>query len=425
MKKILFLLMIFCLAVSMNGTVLGNEVQSELEIATIEQEIETSNAPKTVFEPVTVKINGQYLNSFYAPVIMNGVTIVPLRDIMENLGWDVKWVEETEEIVVTRDTKEAVLQIGSNVMAVDGAEVTLAAAPLIIGEISYVPIRAVAEALDALVGWESENSTAAIYTGEVTSTLTIANYSVKVGSSVSELVSVCGQPTYKTVGDKGLLWYVYAKYPAAFMAVATDGGIVCGYYTNSTLFSTSDGYIYGDTALENEREYKLISGDGFDIELFYDKKDKILCAVRCMADGYSSNHDKKTSLENQARMGLDILNSFRYAHGKNSLVWNPYAAASCTEHSNYMGAAGVLTHRGSDGSSAIDRYLKFNPEAEWRAWGENICAEAQDIFTCMNGWLNTDYHRSIMLSDKTDAGIGFVYLPDGKYKYCATMLLIK
>ena len=90
-----------------------------------------------------------------------------------------------------------------------------------------------------------------------------------------------------------------------------------------------------------------------------------------------------------------------------------------------MAKAGVLTHKGSDGSSAIERYLEFNPEAIWRAWGETICAEAQDIFTCINGWLNTDYHRSIMLSDKTDAGIGFVYLPDGKFKYCTTMLLIK
>ena len=63
--------------------------------------------------------------------------------------------------------------------------------------------------------------------------------------------------------------------------------------------------------------------------------------------------------------------------------------------------------------------------AKWKAWGETVCAQADNIFTCMNGWLNTDYHRSIMLSDKTDAGIGFVYVPDGKFTYCTTMLLIK
>ena len=425
MKKKLFFLAVFCMAVSMVVTVFGNDALLQSEIVSVSEESNTNNIEKTVFEQVNVKINGQSLNSFYAPVIMNGVTIVPLRDIMESLGWNVKWIEDTEEIVVTRDDREAILKIGSSVMTVNGNETPIPASPLIIGEISYVPVRAVAEALGALVGWESENSTAAIYTGEITSTLTIANYSVNVGSTTSELISVCGQPTYKVVGDQGLLWYVYAKYPAAFMAVATDGGIVCGYYTNSTLFSTSDGHYYGDSIPENEGEYKEIKGDNYKSELFYDKKDKILCAIKYMADGYSNHYDKSINLENQARMGLDILNSFRYAHGKNWLVWNQYAAESCVQHSYYMAKAGVLTHKGSDGSSAIERYLEFNPEAIWRAWGETICAEAQDIFTCINGWLNTDYHRSIMLSDKTDAGIGFVYLPDGKFKYCTTMLLIK
>ena len=384
-----------------------------------------TQAAADIIEPVAIKINGQYLKTEYAPVIMNNTTIVPLRDVMETLGWTVEWVEADESINITNDKKAVNLKIGSNEMKLDGKSIHLDVAPMLAGgTVTFVPLRAVSEALGAVIGWDADNSTATIFTLTDTSTLSIGDYRVKVGSTVSELTKVCSEPTYKIIGEKGLVWYIYAEYPSAFMAAATDGGIVCGYYTSSTLFSTSDGYVYG-SPLTTVREYTLIDKDGYNIGLYYDTKDKMLCGVSYMLDGFSGYQDVSISLNGQARLGLDILNSFRYAHGKYTLNWDIAAAASCTDHSYYMAKTGELTHTSADGSSAIERYLKYVPDAKWRAWGENICAEADSIFTCINGWINSDYHRSIMLSDKTRAGIGFVYAPDGKYKYCATMFLIK
>ncbi len=378
-----------------------------------------------VYETVTLKINGGYLNSPYSPIILSDTTLVPLRAVMETLGWNVKWTDETKEISITNGSKTIGLQIGSNVMTVDGTTAKLAVTPTLIADVTYIPLRAVSEALGAVVGWDGETNTASIYTRNASSTLTIGNYSARVGSSVHKLISVCGEPSYKTVGENGLTWYVYADYLSAFMAVAVDGGLVCGYYTNSTIFTTSDGYNYGASATDTAREYKLIDGDGYTIGLYYDKKDGILCAVQYMLEGFSSYHDIQTSLDNQARMGIDVLNSFRYAHGKNALSWSAPAASSSTEQAYYMAFIGELTHTGGDGSSAITRYLRYNPGATWRAWGETICAGTDSIFSCINGWINSDYNRNIILSDKTHAGIGFVYLPDGKFKYCTAMFLIK
>ncbi|MBQ8758138.1 MAG: hypothetical protein IJZ20_00420, partial [Clostridia bacterium] len=205
-----------------------------------------TEAPADVIEPVVIKINGQYLNSEYAPVILNNTTIVPLRDVMETLGFKVEWIEATESIAITNGEKKIELQIGSHEMAVDGKTINLSVAPMLIGgNVTYVPLRAVSESLGASVGWDADNSTASIFTLKHTSTLTIGDYRIKVGSTVSELTRVCSEPTYKIIGEKGLVWYVYAEYPSAFMAVATDGGVVCGYYTSSTLFSTTEGYVYG------------------------------------------------------------------------------------------------------------------------------------------------------------------------------------
>ena len=394
-------------------------------VSSVQEEYRLSTVDIQSTEPVVLKINGKYLNSKYAPYISNETTMVPVRDVMEQLGWKVEWNDTDNSIVITRGAKKITMQIGSDKMIVDKSTHTLPSVPVLVGKTSYIPIRAVSEALGATVGWDPDNNTAGIYTKYTTSILTIGEYKVKVGATTGELISKCGNPTYKTIGDNGLVWYVYSKYPAAFMAVATDGGIVCGYYTNSYLFSTWEGYVYGTHIKENSGEYKLIDKDNYTTGLYYDKKAGILCGINYMLKGFSSYHNTNTVLQNQARMGLDILNSFRYANGKSALKWNVAAASSCAGHARYMAEVGSLTHTGADGSSALDRYLKYQPGANWKSWGENICAEADNIFTCMNGWINSDYHHSLMLSDKKEAGIGFIYSPNGKYKYCTVMFLLK
>lgn len=376
-------------------------------------------------EAVTLKINGSPVSGIYPAMLWNDSTIVPLRAVMEALDCSVKWDDPTQTVTITKGETEIKFSIDSDVMTVGGEKRNMSAPALLIGELTYIPLRAVSEALGASVGWEHDLSSAGICTLGKASELSIGDYKVTVGETVSELTAVCGEPTYKTIGENGLYWYVYAEYPAAFMAVATDGGIVCGYYTNSPLFSTSDGAEYGSALPSGVSEYRKLSVGGYTIEEFYDASEKILCGIYCMRNGYYNICDESVSLAGQSRIGLDILNSIRYAKNLSTLEWDDAAALCCAEHSAYMSEIGSLTHESADGSSAIERYLKYNPDFVWRAWGENICAEAKNIFTAMNGWRNSVYHRSIMLSDKTKAGIGMVHNTSGKYKYCAAMLLLK
>ena len=376
-------------------------------------------------QTVKIKVNGKTLVSEYSAVLSQGTTIVPLRAVMEALECNVEWENEAQSITISKNDTIIKMQIGSNVMFVNGTKKEIPIPAQLIGNTTYIPIRAVSESIGATVGWESSDFSAGISTLAKGSTLTIGQYSVTVGDTVSSLTSTCGLPSYTIIAENGLLWYVYANYPAAFMAVATDAGIVCGYYTNSSLFSTSENLTYGNKISEDAGEYRITKYENFAVSEYFDSIDGILCAVHCMAHGFHNEYPHEEILYGQARIGLDILNSFRYQNQQMSLEWDEAASACSLDHSLYMATSGELSHSGADGSSAIERYLIYNPLFTWSAWGENISAGAKDIYICINGWRNSPYHRQIMLSDKHTAGIGLAYVPDGVYTYCATMFLLK
>lgn len=375
-------------------------------------------------EKVSVKINGVSPSFAYAPFILGDYTLIPLRAVMENLGCKVEWVEKTQSILITSAGKNITLVIDSDEMTVNGVKKKIPAKAILVGEVTYVPLRAVSESLDATVGWDEKTQTAGIYSREKTHSLTLGICTVTIGQTYDSFVALYGLPTYSVSAENGLLWHVYAN-PNAFLAIASDGGIICAYYTNTPGFSTSEGLQYGAAAPADGRQYEYVHTEHVNLHKYYDTIEKQLCAVYAAADGYYNLHDINTALAGGARMGLDILNAFRAANHLPALTWDDAAAACSLDHAAYMADIGELTHTGASGESAITRYQMYNPGFKWQAWGENICAGAKNIFTCMNGWRNSRQHRAIMLSDKKYAGIGMIYKPHGAYNYSAAMLLLK
>lgn len=374
---------------------------------------------------VNVKINGLSPYFTYAPYIADGSTMIPARTVMENLGCTVGWEGETKTVKVSTTGKTISLTIGKSEITVNGTKKSIPAPAVLVGDVTYIPLRAVSEALDATVSWDNKTKTAGICSYEKTHTLSVGGHTLMLGQTMDALYASCGEPTYSVPGENGLTWHVYASSPASFFAAGADGGILCAYYTNAPGFFTSDGYAYGATAPSDGRQYEYLHSGHANFHRYYDTIEKKLCAVYAIFDGYYNLHDIHTTLAGEARMGLDILNTFRYANGLAPLYWDEAAAECSKTHAEYMASIGELTHTGADGSSAIMRYHAYRPDFRWTAWGENICAEAKNIFTCINGWRNSSAHRSLMLSDKLYAGIGLVYVPGGKYSYCAAMLLLK
>lgn len=116
------------------------------------------------------------------PIIIDGRTLVPLRGVFSRMGYSVNWdakvwgaSDEYMQLVgadydptlitIQTDTnylKNPILITRKNVVKVNGAVLETDSPPLMVGSTYYLPLRALAEATGATVGWENSTSTVTI-----------------------------------------------------------------------------------------------------------------------------------------------------------------------------------------------------------------------------------------------------------------------
>ncbi len=116
---------------------------------------------------------GDSIPSDADPYIEGGRTLVPLRAIFEWLGADVKYNSAAKRITATRGDNRVEIEIGNTVGHVDGETVRLDAPPEIKGSRTFVPMRFVAEALGAEVGWDAATRTVSVMDGGRVGTLQV------------------------------------------------------------------------------------------------------------------------------------------------------------------------------------------------------------------------------------------------------------
>lgn len=101
----------------------------------------------------SVMINGQPLATSVAPLVENGHTLVPMRDIFEALGATVVWNPNDRSISAQKESTKIWLQIGNQAARVNNRQVILAQTPIVTNGSTLVPLRFVSEALGAQVSW--------------------------------------------------------------------------------------------------------------------------------------------------------------------------------------------------------------------------------------------------------------------------------
>lgn len=88
-----------------------------------------------------------------APVLLNGTTMIPVRDVVELLGGLITWEAESQRIVINKDKKSVSLRIGSNIALTAEGSLTLPQAPMLINGSTMVPLRTVTDSLGCPVTW--------------------------------------------------------------------------------------------------------------------------------------------------------------------------------------------------------------------------------------------------------------------------------
>lgn len=110
-------------------------------------------------------IDGNYVESDAAPFIEESRTLVPLRVISENLGLNVDWNSETKEVTISNGEEIFVFVIGEKYYEKSDSQIPMDAAPKIVSDRTFVPIRVIAELFNKEVNWDNANRTVVIGSG--------------------------------------------------------------------------------------------------------------------------------------------------------------------------------------------------------------------------------------------------------------------
>ncbi|MEF3303224.1 copper amine oxidase N-terminal domain-containing protein [Paenibacillus sp. GYB003] len=92
------------------------------------------------------------------PTVIDGVTYVPLRPIADALNASVGWEGETRSITLTRG-RAIRMTIDVPEATIDGKRIPLEHPPVLLNDATFVPLRFVGEALGEIIVWEEATRT--------------------------------------------------------------------------------------------------------------------------------------------------------------------------------------------------------------------------------------------------------------------------
>jgi len=108
------------------------------------------------------RINGNTVSLDATPIIVSNRTMLPVRIVAEALGADVNWNQTEKSVFISDDSTVIKLITGQNKAYVNGVEKNLDTASFILNNRTYLPLRFIAENLNATVKWNQTDKTVLI-----------------------------------------------------------------------------------------------------------------------------------------------------------------------------------------------------------------------------------------------------------------------
>jgi hypothetical protein len=129
--------------------------------AVFAQEVTIQARP--IKSPITINVNGNKIETpLVAPILVDGRVMVPLRGVLQEFDVEIEWFAK-EKVVVARGNGRAVtLPIGMKYGIVKDMVMPLEVPARIVNGRTLVPLRFVAEALNAYVMWHEADRTVVI-----------------------------------------------------------------------------------------------------------------------------------------------------------------------------------------------------------------------------------------------------------------------
>ena len=316
------------------------------------------------------------------PFIENGRTLVPLRAIFEALSAKVEWDPETQTVTGTRGGAVILLTIGSSTAYKNGEEIRLDTAPRIVNGRTMVPLRFIAESLGAEVKWIGETQTIVISQTAVPTGsgrfIQLGGVRITVGDSLASVRSKLGDADRIDPSLWDFVWHVYNSDYSRFVMVGIKDDAVAAVYTNSKGFAAHH-VKYGDVDANNTSVTNMITPDSTNSIVHYDQNDGnkahaclILPDVPHTATATMTAERGDDFYRAQEMECFDATNAFRVNHGMPPLLHDETAAITARKHSQDMADRDYFSHTTPEGLEPWDRFIN-NGGAQFYMCGENIC----------------------------------------------------
>lgn len=102
---------------------------------------------------IKIVVDNNVLPGSSKAIIQNGTTLVPMREIFESIGAEVKWNNTTKTVTATKGNDTLVLIVGAQYLTLNGQKVPLSVPAKLVNNSTLVPLRVVSESLDAIVAY--------------------------------------------------------------------------------------------------------------------------------------------------------------------------------------------------------------------------------------------------------------------------------
>lgn len=120
---------------------------------------------------IQVVLDGKPLSFEEPPYIENSRVMVPMRGVLESLGYTVQWQVQTKTVVAHNQDTTISLPVGSQTATVNGKVVSIDAPAQVKEARTFVPLRFMAEYSGATVLWEGSTKTVTIRKKTITQSI--------------------------------------------------------------------------------------------------------------------------------------------------------------------------------------------------------------------------------------------------------------
>ncbi len=117
-------------------------------------------------DEVKITLNGTPLTFDASPCIEDGRVLVPMRGIMESLGYSVQWQEDTSTVLAEKDDIAVSMALNDRIASVNAKQIVLDVPAKLHNGRTFIPLRFLAEHSGAAVFWDAETSTVVLHSNE-------------------------------------------------------------------------------------------------------------------------------------------------------------------------------------------------------------------------------------------------------------------